>query len=62
MAKQPTLTGVGAVLFIAGLVLLFTALFRNATHGGPILWAALVLLAATIGCWAAAAKTPAAEQ
>ena len=57
MVTQSTLTGLGAVLFAAGIVLLFTALFRDAAHGGPILWAALVVLAATIGCWFAAAQT-----
>jgi hypothetical protein len=55
MVKQSTLTGLGAGLFAAGIVLLFTALFRDAAHGGPILWTALVVLAATIGCWFAAA-------
>jgi hypothetical protein len=56
MAKQSTLTGIGAVLFAAGLVLLFAALFRDAAHGGPLLWTGLVVLAATFGCWFAAAK------
>ena len=56
MTRQSTLTGLGAVLFAAGLVLLFVQLFRDATHGGPILWAALVVLAATIICWFLAAR------
>jgi len=55
MAKQSTLTGAGAVLFAAGIVLLFTALFRDAAHGGLLLWAALIVLAGTFGCWFAAA-------
>ena len=55
MAKQSTLTGAGAVLFAAGIVLLFTALFRDASHGGLLLWAALIILAGTFGCWFAAA-------
>ena len=63
MASRSALTGAGAVLFIAGVVLLFTALFRDATHGGLILRAALAVLAATIGCWsAAAASERAADQ
>ncbi len=57
MPKQATLTGLGAALFTVGIVLLLTALFRNADHGGgPLIWIALVALAATIGCWFAAAR------
>jgi hypothetical protein len=57
MPKQSSLTGLGAVLFTVGIVLLLTALFRNADHGGgPLLWIALAALAATIGCWFAAAR------
>jgi hypothetical protein len=56
MAKQSTLTGIAAVLFVVGLVLLLTALFRDAAHGGPLLWAGLAALVATFGCWFAAAN------
>lgn len=56
MPKQSTLTGAAAVLFAAGLVLLLTALFRGASHGGPILWTGFVVLALTLGCWVAAAR------
>lgn len=57
MAKQSTLTGLAAVLFVAGIGLVLTAIFRNADHGGgPLVWAGLALLAATIGCWFAAAR------
>ena len=62
MAKQSTLTGLGAVLFIGGIVLLFAALFRDSAHGGPVLWAALVVLAATLGCWSAAASETTADR
>ena len=62
MAKQSTLTGAGAVLFAAGIVLLFTALFRDAAHGGLLLWAALIILAATFGCWFAAARAETTSQ
>ena len=55
-AKQSILTGVAALLFAAGVVLLLAALYRDAAHGGPLLWVGLILLAATIGCWFAAAK------
>jgi hypothetical protein len=57
MLKRSTLTGLAAVLFTLGIVLLVVALFRNAdAKGGALIWIALVLLAATIGCWFAAAQ------
>ena len=62
MLKQSTLTGAGAVLFMAGIVLLFTALFRDASHGGPMLWTGLVVFAVTIGCWFAAARVETTPQ
>jgi hypothetical protein len=54
-AKQSILTGVAALLFAGGVVLLLAALYRDAAHGGSLLWAGLTLLAATIACWFAAA-------
>ena len=54
--KQSTLTGVAALLFAGGLILMFAALYRDAAHGGPLLWVGLTLLVATIGCWFAAAR------
>jgi hypothetical protein len=54
--KSSTLTGIAAVLFGCGLVALFAALYREAPHGGPLLWIGLALLAATIACWFAAAR------
>jgi hypothetical protein len=57
MGKQSTLTALAAVLFVIGLALLLAGLLRDADHGGGAwLWAALVVLAATIGCWFAAAR------
>jgi hypothetical protein len=50
------LTGLAAVLFGCGIVALFAALYRDAAHSGPLLWIGLCLLAATIGCWFAAAR------
>lgn len=59
MGKQSTLTGAGAVLFAIGLVSLFAALYRDAAHGGPLLWIGLVLLVVTIICWFAASRAEA---
>lgn len=53
--NSSTWTGLAAVLFGCGIVALFAALYRDAAHGGPLLWIALGLLAATAGCWFAAA-------
>ena len=54
--NSSTLTGIAAVLFGCGLVALFAALFRDAAHGGPLLWIGLALLAATVVCWLMAAR------
>jgi hypothetical protein len=51
-----TLTGLAAVLFCCGIVALFTALYRDAAHGGPLLWVGLALLVATVVCWFMAAR------
>jgi hypothetical protein len=59
-AKQSTPTGVAALLFTAGLVLVFVALYRDAAHRGPLLWVGLTLLAATVGCWFATSRADAA--
>ena len=57
MRKRSTLTGLAAVLFTVGIVLLLTAIFRSADQGGgTLVWIALVALAATVGCWFAAAR------
>lgn len=56
-----TLTGIAAVLFGCGLVALFAALYRDAAHGGPLLWLGLALLAATIVCWLMASRVERAE-
>ena len=54
--KSSTLTGLAAVLFGCGVVALIAALFRDAAHGGPLLWIGLALLAATVVCWFAASR------
>ena len=59
--NSSTLTGIAAVLFGCGLVALFAALYRDAAHGGPLLWIGLALLAATIVCWFMASRAQGAE-
>lgn len=54
--NSSTLTGLAAVLFGAGIIALFAALYRDAAHGGPLMWIGLALLAATIVCWFMAAR------
>src|ERR1044072_1082682 len=54
--NSSTLTGLAAVLFGAGIIALFAALYRDAAHGGPLLWIGLALLAAAILCWFLAAR------
>jgi hypothetical protein len=62
LMKSSTMTGIAAVLFGAGLIALLAAIFRNSDHhGGPLVWIGLVLLAATIICWFAAARAHAAK-
>jgi hypothetical protein len=61
--NSSTLTGAAAVLFCGGIVVLLAALFRDADHhGGPLLWAGLGLLAATVACWFAAAQAEGARE
>jgi hypothetical protein len=55
------LTGLAACLFAAGIIALFAALYRDAAHGGPLLWLGLALLAATIVCWFMAARAQGAQ-
>jgi hypothetical protein len=59
--KSSTLTGLAAVLFCCGLVALFAAMFRDAAHGGPLLWIGLALLVATVICWFMAARAEGAR-
>jgi hypothetical protein len=56
LPQQSTLTGLAACLFTGGVVLLFVALYHHADRGGPLLWAAGLLLIATVACWIASAQ------
>ena len=55
------LTGLAACLFAAGIIALFAALYRDAAHGGPLLWIGLALLVATVVCWFMAARAQGAQ-
>ncbi len=57
--NQSTLTGLAAVLFTVGVLAVFVSLYRDAAHGGLMLWAGLAVLVATIACWFAAARAEA---
>ena len=57
LMNSSTLTGLAAVLFGCGLVVLLAAIFRNSdAHGGPLIWIGLGLLFTTVICWFAAAR------
>jgi hypothetical protein len=56
LMRQSILTGLAACLFTGGVVVLFLALFHEASRGGPLLWIAAVLLIATLVCWIASAR------
>jgi hypothetical protein len=61
LKRQSTLTGVGACLFIAGIVLLFVALYHETARAGPLPWIAGALLVATVVCWIASARAGSSE-
>jgi hypothetical protein len=58
LRQRSTISGLGAVLFASGLVLLFVALYKDASHPAwsPLPIVALCVLAAAVVCWTAAAR------
>jgi len=58
LRHRSTMSGLGAVLFASGLVLLFVALYKDASHTAwsPLPIVALCVLAAAVVCWTAAAR------
>ena len=56
--ESPTISGLGAVLFASGVVLLFVSLYKDAseTAWSPLPIVALCVLAAAVVCWIAAAR------
>ena len=59
LRQESIISGLGAVLFASGVVLLFVALYKDASsHTGwsPLPIVALCVLAAAVVCWIAAAR------
>jgi hypothetical protein len=61
LKRQSTMTGLGACLFIGGVVVLFVALYHETARAGPLPWIAGALLLGTIACWAASARAERGE-
>jgi len=56
LKKQSTMTGLGACLFLAGVLLLFFVLYHEAARAGPLPWITGALLIGTVLCWVASAE------
>ena len=56
LRQRFALSGLGAVVFASGVVLLFVALYKNASHtaSSPLPIVALCVLATAVVCWIAA--------
>ena len=57
LKRQSTMTGLGACLFLVGVVLLFIVLYHEAARAGPLPWITGALFIGTVVCWAASART-----
>ena len=55
LKRQSTMTGLGACLFLAGVVLVFIVLYHETARTGALPWIAGALLIGTVVCWAASA-------
>jgi hypothetical protein len=56
LRRQSTMTGLGACLFLGGLLLVFVVLYHEAARAGPLPWIAGALLIAAVACWVASAR------
>ena len=58
LRQESTISGLGAVLFASGVVLLFVALYKDASHTAwsPLPIIALCVLAAAAVCWISVAR------
>lgn len=56
LEQQSTRTGLGAGLFLAGVVALFIALYHDGSGARQLLWIAAVLLVAAVVAWIASVR------
>ena len=56
LKNQATMTGLGACLFLAGVVVLFIALYHETSRAGPLPWIAGALLVGALVCWIMSAR------
>jgi hypothetical protein len=56
LKRQSTMTGLGACLFLAGVVLLFIVLYHETARTGPLPFITGAVLIGTIVCWVASAE------
>jgi len=56
LKRQSSMTGLGACLFLAGVMLLFVVLYHEASRTGPLPWIVGALLIGSVVCWAASAR------
>jgi hypothetical protein len=56
LKRQSTMTGLGACLFLAGVVLLFIVLYHETARTGPLPWIVGALFVGSVTCWAASAE------
>lgn len=56
LARRSTWTGLGALFFTVGIVLLFVVLFHETTRSGPLAIITAALLVGAFASWIAAAR------
>jgi len=56
LGRQSTRTGLGACLFLAGVVALFTGVYHDGSGARQLLWIAAVLLVAALLSWVASVR------
>ncbi len=56
LRQQSTRTGLGAGLFLAGVVVLFIALFHDGSGARQLLWIAAALIVGAVVSWIASVR------